>query len=363
MDRSGHVKGHDFTHFYVLGQIGAERATSDLYSYDAQSARLDAIAQRFPGRFLPVYPPQTAIALAPLGRLPYLTALGVWWGLSLIVYAACCWCLWRFESSIRWLGRWPIVILAAGYAPLHSVIASGQTSAFALGLFTLAWVAFRFRRPFLAGVALGALAYKPSLGLVFPIVFLVVGEFTALAGAAISIIAQLMIAAAWFGTGVFHRFLDNARSLVGQVALLEPQPWQMHSLRSFFSLLLPWSGAALIAYVSAAVVLIWVAIRAWRSNAPLSSRYAVLVLVTLLVDPHVNSYDLVMLICALLLAGAWILSQPKLDPRLITFLGLVYYSPALETVTRFTHFQISVPAIVGLAGWLTFHTAQQVRRA
>src|SRR5262245_35043721 len=84
IDRSGHIKGHDFTHFYVLGQIGAEHAREDLYSYSAQSARLDAIDTHFRGRFLPVYPPQIAIALAPLGRLPYLTALAGWWSLSLL---------------------------------------------------------------------------------------------------------------------------------------------------------------------------------------------------------------------------------------------------------------------------------------
>ena len=48
LNRSGHVKGHDFVHFYVLGQIADEGVAADLYDFDAQAARTDRLVPSTP---------------------------------------------------------------------------------------------------------------------------------------------------------------------------------------------------------------------------------------------------------------------------------------------------------------------------
>ena len=83
---------------------------------------------------------------------------------------------------------------------------------------------------------------------------------------------------------------------VGEIAdVLEPIPYQMQSLRSFFSVLMPWPDVAFAAYVLAAAAVIGLAARCWRTAAPLELRYSILLLATVLANPHVNPYDLVVI--------------------------------------------------------------------
>src|SRR5947207_3067522 len=50
-DRSGHIKGHDFAHFYVLGEIAAERRPAALYDFADQSFRIDRLLPGYQGRY------------------------------------------------------------------------------------------------------------------------------------------------------------------------------------------------------------------------------------------------------------------------------------------------------------------------
>src|SRR5687768_6065371 len=78
LDRAGHMKGHDFLHFYVLGEIGLERAGHEVYSFAAHAKRTDRLVPQYEHRFLPIHAPQVALFFAPLARLPYTVALTVW---------------------------------------------------------------------------------------------------------------------------------------------------------------------------------------------------------------------------------------------------------------------------------------------
>ena len=82
LDRSGHIKGHDFVHFYVLGQIGLDRATNELYDFAAQGRRIDRQLPEYESRFVPIHPPIVALFMAPFAAMPYVTALVCLWLLS-----------------------------------------------------------------------------------------------------------------------------------------------------------------------------------------------------------------------------------------------------------------------------------------
>src|SRR5688572_30390010 len=89
LDRSGHIKGHDFVHDYVLGQIALERRAGELYDFAAQATRTDGVVPDYEDRYLPVHGPQLSMLFAPFALLPYLWALGLFLILSAGSYLLC----------------------------------------------------------------------------------------------------------------------------------------------------------------------------------------------------------------------------------------------------------------------------------
>jgi hypothetical protein len=347
LDRSGHIKGHDFVHFYVLGQIANDRAPGDLYSFDNQAVRTDRLVPDYEDRFLPVYGPQVSLLFAPFARLPFGVALTSWLVLSAGIHAFCCYRLWVKFPALRQY-RSLFLVLTSAYPAFYWLIASGHISALAVGCITAGYVALRSRRPWLAGIALGSLFYKPSLGLALPFVLVYGREWRIVLGAVAAVSLQLIIACAYFGTDAVLRYFKVVARL-GQVAdLLEPSPYQMHSLRSIFSLLLPSSQWALAFYLLAGAMAIVVAAACWRRTAPLELRFSVLILATVLVDPHVNAYDLIVIAPVFILVTSWATGRGHTGGGLWVLLYLCYYLPALTLLPVMTHVQLSVVADTAL---------------
>src|SRR5207245_1286929 len=94
-----------------------------------------------------------------------------------------------------------------------------------------AWLSFN--------VVIYALCFKPEVALSAAAIFLFSGEWRTVLGAISAAAAQLALAWAHYGTSVMRSYLQ-ALSRIREVApLLEPRLYQTHSLRSFWSLLLP----------------------------------------------------------------------------------------------------------------------------
>jgi hypothetical protein len=344
LDDAGLVKGHDFVHFYVLGQIARDGEPQELYDYAAQATRTDRLAG-YEDRYLPAYGPQVALLFAPIARLPYDRAWAVWACISALVYGLSWYAIWQSEPVLRSY-KWATWMAALGYPPFAMLMGFGHISALALAAFAGAYLAFRAERPWLAGAAIGCVFLKPPLGLVVPFVFGYGREWRAMAGALVTVVLQLALAAAAFGLGVLHEYWRVTTGL-GRVAVdLEPQPHQMQSLRSFFSVLLPWPSLALACYAAAAVITAVVAARCWRSRAPLSVRYAVLLLAAILVDPHVNVYDLVVLVPVFPLIAALAIRDGR-GPWLWALLGACFYAPIFaHAASTVFHVQIEVLLLV-----------------
>ena len=168
----------------------AGAAIDELYDMPSQAA---LVHERIPGGadivYLPVYPPQVSIFFAPLARLSYDWAIFIWLTVSTVIYVYCCYAVWRVCPNLR-DEKFTIFILAAAYPAFFHLILWGQTSALALASFTLAYFALRAENHLLAGIAFGALAFKPQLGLVAAIVFLAMRNWTLIAGAILSAAAQ-----------------------------------------------------------------------------------------------------------------------------------------------------------------------------
>ncbi|HUR20820.1 MAG TPA: glycosyltransferase family 87 protein [Vicinamibacterales bacterium] len=344
LDRSGHIKGHDFVHDYVLGQIALARSPGELYDFEAQAARTDRIVPDYEDRYIPVHGPQLSVLFAPFALLPYLQAMALWLVLSAGCYLLCCYLCWKRCPVLRQY-RWASLVLVLGYPALYLLIAFGATSVLALLSVTAAYLSLKSGHRWLAGFALGMLFYKPHLGVILPFVFVYGREWRMVAGAATAVLLQLTAAGAYYGTEALRTYFTVASGL-GKVAVdLEPFPLQMQSLRSFFSVLVPGPEWALGFYVVTATAFVAIAAVTWKSSAPLELRFAILLFCLLLVDPHVNAYDLIVTAPAFILTSGWALERGERRPLFWALLYLSFYLPAMTFVVAITHVQVSVLAV------------------
>ena len=186
IDRNGLVKGTDFLHFYTLGNLALQGRGDWLYDMRAQSELLHKFVTRAPDSvYVPLYGPQISLFFAPFARLPYGWALTAWLALNLLIYAYCCYAVWKNCPHLR-AYQSTVLILAIAFPGLFHLLAWGQTSGVALLFFTLTFLALRQRRLLFAGFAIGSLIFKPQLGLAAAVVFLCTRQWKIVAGALIS---------------------------------------------------------------------------------------------------------------------------------------------------------------------------------
>jgi alpha-1,2-mannosyltransferase len=346
-DRNGKLKGTDFLHLYTLGLIAAAHRGADLYDMNAQAAlAAERVLEAAGIRYLPLYPPQVSVFLAPLAHLTYGWALILWWGWSAVIYGICCYSLWRACPNLRDCGG-TVALLAVAFPAFYHLIAWGQTSAAALACFTLMFFLLRDRREFLAGLILGCLIFKPQLGLAAGIVFVSIGAWKTVLGAALSAVAQLSVGVLYYGMEPLRHWVRMLRNVQGVLPLLEPKLYHTHSLRTFWSMLLPWPGASFDLYVLSAAVVLGLTVACWKRGGAVALRYSTLLLASVLVAPHLTVYDLVILAPAFILLADWLLGQPPTASTrpLGTLLYLVFMLPLLGPFTRWTHVQLSVVAM------------------
>jgi alpha-1,2-mannosyltransferase len=362
LDRNGLVKGTDFLHYYILGSLAREHRGADLYDMAGQSK----LAQRLvpqAGRlfYVPLYGPQVSLLFAPLSALPYGWALSVWFMANAAIYAVCCYAVWRTCPRLRSDGL-TVMIAALAYPAFFHLIAWGQTSALALACFTLAYLALCSGRMLSAGLAIGCLIFKPQLGLAAAFVFLLAQEWKVVFGAVAAAVAQLSTGWLYYGTSVMQDYLRHLTRVRDIFPQLEPRPYQMHSLRSFWDALVPWPHVAIWLYVATALVILSIAVLCWRSAPPVSLRFSALLIATVLASPHLTVYDLLILAPAFLLLTDWALGNSSSERRVGPLLYLCYALPLIGPLAQWTHVQLSVPALAVLL-WTIFRISKEAARS
>lgn len=368
-DRAGNLKFQDFLSFYISGRLIENGQAADLYDAqprDAETAHVatDAFVRRPENSqsalhklSLPnLYGPQFGLIFVPLAHLPFLIAAEIWTALNLIAFFACICLLWKSCPALH--PHFALVaICAVAFPPLFHFFVRGQNSVLVLACFTAAYLAFRAHQNWLAGIALGCLIFKPQFLVAIPIVLLLAQAWKTFTALTLSAAAQLAFARIYFGPEVMHAYLDTFRhiSRIIGAAELSLAPIQMHSLRSFWSLLIPWTSTpgpqlALALYVITSIAVIALAASAWKSPAPLALRFSALTLAAVLVNPHLFVYDLLVLAPALLLLADSALTTPLQanSSALKSLLYLTFLLPLFGPVSQWTHLQLSVPAMSAL---------------
>jgi alpha-1,2-mannosyltransferase len=300
---SGRLKGADFVQFYTLGHLAASHHVTPMYDaallYEAQ---VELIPESRGEIYPPVYPPQAAVVFAPLSGLSYQHALLVWSLFTIGGYVLIVWSAWKKLAGLL-PDRTLAIAAAAAFPPFWSLVLHGQVTLILLTAFWAGWLALENRRPWLAGFAFGLLAIKPQFGIPLAVVVLLCGEWAMLAGAISSIATQAAVVWLALGHDAFAAFADNITTTIAYADLLEAKPFMSHSLRALTRLTPNWVGVPLWATLSA--VVLWCTVQVWRSRVPVRVRLGVVVLASVLVNPHVIIYDLTVLALPLLWFGAY----------------------------------------------------------
>jgi hypothetical protein len=152
------------------------------------------------------------------------------------------------------------------------------------------------RRPVVAGILFGLIAYKPQFGLLIPLVLAATGRWRSFASAALTVAALVAISTLAFGIDTwraFATFADYTRAVV-----LETGETGWHKIQSVFSWTRMWGAPVPLAYavqgaitLTLAAALIWL----WRSPVSFALKAAALCVATILATPYSLDYDLMLL--------------------------------------------------------------------
>ena len=363
-DRAGQIKGADFLHFYTAGYLLRNGQLPALYNPGALAAAQRMLVPQSAGAyFVASYSPQVYLPFSLLAPLPYVWAALIWALLNCALYFACCYAVWRCCPGLRPYTL-AVFLLALAFPGFFTLIAFGQTSCPALALFTLAFLALRSRHDFWAGLAIGSLIYKPQLGLAAAIILVFAAEWKLVAGAITAAAAQLSFAWGWFGTAAMREYFHSLARTSQVLPFIEPKLNQMHCLRGFWLLLLPWGKAASVLYALSAIAILALAVACWRSRTSLNLRYSSLLLASVLVAPHLMVYDLVILAPAFFLLGEWVMKRAlATTSTLRVCLYLAYALPLFAPLARVTHVQLSVVALVALQALVWLALEQPAERS
>ncbi len=285
IDRNGKPIGTDFSDIYAAGTLTWQGRPADAYTPALQH---EAEKATFGGREVPFfgwhYPPLFFAVAVIVAAFPYAWGLAIWLAASFAAYLA----------AIRAILPRPETLLIASAFPAVFVnIGHGQNGFLTAALLggALQWLD---RRPWLAGVLIGCLAYKPQFGVLIPVALLAGARWRTIGGATATVTALLALSFATLGGGVWHAFADS--TTFTQTVVLEQGGTGWEKIQSIFSAMRMWGGSVHLAYavqfalaLGLAASLAWL----WQSEAAFELKASALATASLLATPYVLDYDLV----------------------------------------------------------------------
>ena len=291
IDRNGQPIGTDFSNVYAAGTLTWQGRSAEAYAPALQHAAEKAV---FDGREVPFYgwhyPPFFFAIAVLVAAVPYAWGLAIWLVASFAAYL----------TAIRAiLPRQETLLVAAAFPAVFVNVGHGQNGFLTAALLggALHWLD---RKPWLAGMLIGLLAYKPQFGVLIPIALLAGGRWRSIGAAAATIAALVAISFATLGGGIWHAFADSMNFT--QTVVLEQGGTGWQKIQSIFAAVRALGASVPVAYAAQAslfamlaATLAWL----WHGDAAFELKAAALALGSLLATPYVLDYDFVVLAVAI----------------------------------------------------------------
>lgn len=189
------------------------------------------------------------------------------------------------------------------------------------------------RRPVLAGICLGSLAYKPQLGVIIPLALAVMGRWRCFVAASATVIGLALLTTFLFGPGVWAAFLANLANARRWMEIDDPNYLGMWI--TVYGAIRFHGGPVALAYaaqaaisLAASVMLLWTLYRGRDGGLSGAGGLAAIAASIPFCSPFLLEYDLVVLAIPM----AWLLAEALRTgflpyERIILF--ATYIAPAL----------------------------------
>ena len=335
VDALGRPLGTDFSVFWNAGRMA--NAGNAVAAWDP--VQLNAAARATHGGSIDasawLYPPVFLFVASALAALPYVSALILW-------QAGCLVLLGITLSVVLDERRAALIALASPTAAL--VLGHGQTAFLTASLFGLG-LALLDKRPMTAGSCLGALVYKPQLGLMIA-PFLLFGRHWR------AILAAAAVAAALIGLSAVVWGLESWRAFFSSLSLgrryMEDGWVAFFKSASLFAAARRWGADTSVAYVVQAagmvggLALLW-RLRAARPNVRNAAACAAVALAT----PYLLDYDLALVA----LGGAFLYKEMSTGfrPYERNALAFLWIAPVIARPIQYLGLPLGPSATILLA--------------
>lgn len=287
-DLNGHPLGTDFSQVWVAGLEvlrGHPEAPFDVARHIAeQRAEFGPESDVYGWH----YPPFFLAPAAALALLPYLPALAVWQIATLALYLAAILAILRHSG----LPPWRIVVAALAFPAVLVNLGHGQNGFLTAALLGFGFLALR-RRPLLAGLCFGLLAYKPQFAIVLPVALIVGGHWRTAFAAAVTVVAMTLASAIAFGPNVWTAFVQSLAFT--QHVVVEQGAAGFAKIQSVFAAARLLGGdipTAYAAQTTATLATLSALVLLWRSRADEMAKAAAAIVATLLSTPYCLDYDM-----------------------------------------------------------------------
>ncbi|MCB1539766.1 MAG: DUF2029 domain-containing protein [Rhodoblastus sp.] len=346
VDSRGEPIGTDFSNFWSASKLALMGEPAAAYDMARQYAIQKQEFGPQTGFYPFFYPPIYLLICYPLAALPYLTALAIW--IAITGYA--------YQAVISRIGEGAIGLAAVlAYPAVFVTVGHGQNALLTTAILGAAALALD-KRPIVAGVLLGLLAFKPHLAVVAPLALMVAGRWRAFAASAVAACALVALSLGLFGLDSWKAFLASAPAAK---AVLDDKLMDVEKLQSVFGAVRLLGGGADLAYIAQIVValpVIGVLLFIARKSLSGEAIGALVATAAALTSPYFLDYDLALLAIPL----AWATAQGVRSGFLPWEKSILVFAFALPAFSRVLAFAIGVPLApfaLGLLFWCVVRRA------
>lgn len=337
--------------------------------------------------FSMVYPPFYYLFWVPFSFLDYKVAAYVFVGIMIACFFVSLFLLGKssiFESRfatddeesntdklaiIQRLWPW-VFIVGAIYVPMIRSITTGQKGTLCLLILVGTYVLYDRNKNFMAGLVFGLLAFKPHLTLVIGVTMLIRRQWSFVAGAVSSVL--LLVAMCFsMGSGVCQQYTEFALGASQYVNQVSDHLHKSHCLYGFLALMSGGQATMVskILWVASMVFVVISLIAMFRKTKELEKsvskaiEFSALIIATILLAPHLLTYDLTMMIIPMCLLMALVvhghLSKANRQQLILYTAAFFVASGFSHSVAVSTGVQFSTLCMIGIFLVLTWQPKPQ----